>query len=107
MAKLPRFSVVYAPEAIEHLDGVERKYHGLIRQTIKEQLASTPTRKTRNRKPLEQPAPFDATWELRCGQQNRFRVFYEVNLDSRSVCVLAIGIKENSRLFINGEEYPS
>ena len=29
---------------------------------------------------MEPPAPFDASWELRCGPKNRFRVFYDVDL---------------------------
>ena len=57
-----------------------------------------------NFKPLEQPAPFAATWELRFGPKNRFRVFYEVDVDERMVQVLAIGVKEGNRLFMGGEE---
>jgi mRNA-degrading endonuclease RelE of RelBE toxin-antitoxin system len=105
MAKQRRFSLAFAPEAIEHLDRIEAKYHGLLRRTIKEQLASTPTVETRNRKPLEQPAPFEASWELRCGPGNRFRVFYDVDPAARAVQVLAIGVKDRSRLLIGGEEY--
>ena len=83
----------FAPQAIEHLDLIESKYHGLLRRTINEQLTSTPTEETRNRQPLDLPAPFEASWELRCGPDNRFRVFYEVDLAAQKVQVLAFGVK--------------
>src|SRR5881398_3028267 len=105
MAKRRKFTLSFAPEAIEHLDRVEAKYHGLLRRAIKEQLTSTPTTETRSRKPLEQPAPFGASWELRCGPTNRFRVFCDVDSGARVVHVLTIGVKDRSRLIIGGEEY--
>src|ERR1700736_4053731 len=105
MAKRPKFMLSFAPPAIEHLDLVDSKYHGLLRRTIKEQLTHTPAKETRNRKPLDQPAPFEASWELRCGPGNRFRVFYDVDATSQAVRVLAIGVKDRSRLLIGGDEY--
>ena len=60
---------------------------------------------TRNRKGLETPAPFDATWELRFGSDNRFRVLYEIDEVTSTVNVLAIGIKDRNRLLIGGEEF--
>ncbi len=107
MAKRSTLALSFAPEAIEHLDRIEAKYHGFLRRVIKEQLTHTPTEETRNRKPLEQPAPFEASWELRCGPDNRFRVFYEIDSASQAVRVLAVGVKERNRLFIGGEEYES
>jgi mRNA-degrading endonuclease RelE of RelBE toxin-antitoxin system len=105
MAKRPKFTLSFAPEAIEHLDRIEPKFHGLLRRTIREQLSHTPTAETQNRKPLDQPALFQASWELRCGPGNRFRVFYEVDPASHTVLVLAVGVKDRSRLLIGGEEY--
>lgn len=107
MAKRRNFRLSFSPDAIEHLDLIESKYHGLLRRTIKEQLTSTPTEETRNRKPLDQPAPFEASWELRCGPDNRFRVFYDIDSASHAVLVLAVGVKDRSRLLIGGEEYTS
>ena len=49
--------------------------------------------------------PFGAAWELRCGPDNRFRVFYRIDPDSFEVSILAIGVKKGSQLFIGGEEY--
>jgi mRNA-degrading endonuclease RelE of RelBE toxin-antitoxin system len=105
MAKRRKFTISFAPQAIGHLDSVEFKYHGLLRKTINEQLTHTPSDQTRNRKPLHEPAPFAATWELRCGPNNRFRVFYDVDATAHEVHVLAIGVKDRSRLLIGGEEY--
>ncbi|WP_017740132.1 hypothetical protein [Scytonema hofmannii] len=76
----------------------------MIRETIAEQLSYTPLEITRNRKPMEQPAPFSATWELRFGSQNCFRVFYEVNTVEQTVLILAIGVKDREILLIGGEE---
>jgi mRNA-degrading endonuclease RelE of RelBE toxin-antitoxin system len=105
MAGRPKFTLFFSPEAVEHFSGIDRKHHRLLRRTIREQLVGTPTEETPNRKPLEQPAPFAASWELRCGPDNRFRVFYDVDSGSRTVSVLALGVKDRSRLLIGGEEY--
>ena len=63
-----------------------------------------PENETRNRKPLERPTSLGATWELRFGPDNRFRVLYTFDLDERQVNVLAIGVKKGNRLMIGGEE---
>jgi hypothetical protein len=107
MGKRPQFTLSFAPEALEHLDGIESKYHGALRRTIHAQLIHTPTKQTRNRKPLDQPAPLGTSWELRCGPGNRFRVFYDVEAAGHAVQILAIGVKDRNRLLIGGEEYPS
>src|SRR5512138_3611113 len=104
MGRRPKFRLIFAPEAIGHLKAIERKHYGLIEKTLDEQLSVTPERETRNRKPLDQPAPFGATWELRFGPNNRFRVFYEIDLEQKSVWILAIGLKEGNRLMIGREE---
>jgi hypothetical protein len=105
MAGRRRFTVVFAPETVDQMDFVELKYHSLIERTIDEQLQYTPEIATRNRKPLDEPGVSGATWELRLGPSNRFRVFYEVDALALEVQVLAIGVKERERLFIGGKEY--
>lgn len=105
MARQPKFTLDYAPEVYEHLNSIERKYHRLVAETIKEQLSHSPEVKTKNRKPLEEPTSFGATWELRFGPKNSFRVFYEVDHAEKAVTVLAIGVKEGNRLFIGGQEF--
>jgi hypothetical protein len=107
MAKQSKLTLLFAPQAVEHFDSIESKYHGFLRQTMKEQLRFTPTEETCNRKPLDQPAPFAAAWELRCGPDNRFRVFYDVDAASQEVQVLATGVKDRSRLLIGAVEYES
>ncbi len=104
MPHRPEFELVFAPEVIDHLEAIEARYHRLIERTLDEQLRHTPVRETRNRKPLAQPAPFAATWELRFGPGNRFRALYEVDELTNTVLILAVGVKEGSRLVIGGEE---
>jgi mRNA-degrading endonuclease RelE of RelBE toxin-antitoxin system len=98
------FTLDFAPETVDHLDAIERKYHRLIEKTMDERLRFTPEQETRNRKPLERPTNFGATWELRFGANNRFRVFYEVDVAEGIVRILAIGEKMGNRLFIGGVE---
>src|SRR5512141_2162675 len=104
MMRRPKFELIFAPEAVDHLGVIDRKYYGVIEKTLDEQLGFTPERETRNRKPLEPPAPFGATWELRFGPNNRFRVFYEIDLEKKIVWILAIGFKEGNRLIAGREE---
>jgi hypothetical protein len=105
MARRSKFTINYAPETHKHLDWIEVKYHRLVATTIEEQLSYTPATETRNRKPLEEPAAFGATWELRFGPKNSFRVFYDVNHEGKAVSVLAIGVKRGNQLFIGGQEF--
>lgn len=99
------FELVYDPEMAEHLAAIERRYFGLIEKNIFAQLRYEPEVETRNRKPLLRPSSFGTAWELRFGPQNRFRVFYRVDVAAHEVHVLAIGIKVGNRLFIGGEEF--
>jgi mRNA-degrading endonuclease RelE of RelBE toxin-antitoxin system len=98
------FSLSYDPATRDQLRAIEPKYHSLIRAVIEEQLLFEPDTETRNRKPLEQPAPYEATWELRFGPDNRFRVLYGVDGERREVQIQAIGVKQGNRLFVGGEE---
>lgn len=104
MAKKSPFVLIYDPEVSQHLAAIELKYHSLIRATIEEQLRFEPATATRNRKPLERPVALGTRWELRLGPDNRFRVFYRVDVERSAVRILAIGVKERNRLFIAGEE---
>jgi hypothetical protein len=104
MERRRSFSLFYAPLVKQHLRSIESRHHHLIRTTIEEQLRFEPETETRNRKPLKRPVAFEAEWELRFGPDNRFRVFYTVDLDHRVVEILAIGVKQGSRLTIGHEE---
>jgi hypothetical protein len=99
-----RFTIVYAPITKDHLRELETKYYSLIRDVVHEQLSFEPTTETRNRKPLKRPVLFMATWELRFGPNNRFRVYYDVDLEQAIVAILAIGIKYRNQVMIGGEE---
>jgi hypothetical protein len=69
-----------------------------------EQLTHEPDVKTRNRKPVRAPPAFQAEWELRFGPNNRFRVFYQIDHETREVRIVAIGVKDRNRLLVGGEE---
>ena len=97
------FSLIFAPEVIDHLRVIDKKYHNLIRETISQQLTYNPLDSTRNRKLLKPPAPFEATWELRFGSKNCFRVFYDVDEIEKTILVLAIGVKNRNKLIIGGD----
>src|SRR5205814_7512120 len=99
MAKRPTFALVYGDEVKQHLRAIESKHHSMIQSEVETQLLREPDAETRNRKPLKRPIAFGADWELRLGPDNRFRVFYQVNAESREVRVLAVGVKDGNRLF--------
>jgi hypothetical protein len=73
MARRKPYTLVYARGVTTHLKAIDAKYDRLIRETIEEQLRFEPAVETKNRKPLRQPAPFAAQWEIRFGPDNRFR----------------------------------
>lgn len=100
-----RFELRFAPETIDHLLAIDRKYHWLIRKELHDRLAFSPGVATRNRKMLIQPSPIEATWELRFGPNNRFRAFYEIDFGEKIVWILAIGVKVGNRLMIGREEF--
>lgn len=104
MAREIPFSLRYDEQTKEQLCAIELKYHSLIRSTIEQQLLLNPDSETRNRKPLRQPAPFEATWEIRFGPDNRFRVLYGIDYERHEVQIQAIGIKRGNQLFVAGEE---
>jgi mRNA-degrading endonuclease RelE of RelBE toxin-antitoxin system len=104
MARKKPFEISYDLAISKHLRAIDAKYHRLIRAEIEEQLQYEPGKETRNRKPLRQPAPFEATWELRVGPDNRFRVFYGIDEERREVQIQAVGVKERDRLLVAGKE---
>ncbi len=99
-----RFEILYSPAFKQHLKSINSQFCSTIKEAIEEQLFLEPDQETRNRKPIKRPVDFEATWEIRCGSQNRFRVFDEVDHENKRVLVLAVGEKIGNRLFIGGEE---
>jgi mRNA-degrading endonuclease RelE of RelBE toxin-antitoxin system len=107
MVIMPRrqaYTLAFASEVTKHLRAIDTKYHALIREKISEQLRFAPTTETTNRKPLRRPPRFGATWEIRFGPDNRFRVLYDIDPEARVVQIMAIGEKQRERPFIGGEE---
>lgn len=98
------FEIIFDAAVQAHFAAIERKDHSLILDAIEQQLAYEPNQKTRNRKALRIPNSLNATWELRCGMNNRYRIFYDVAVDDRLVIVLAVGRKLGNRLMIADEE---
>ena len=101
----PRFTIRYDPLVAIQIRAIHRRWFGLIRSTIEEQLAYEPETETRNRKPLRKPSLLAEAWELRFGPENRFRVFYRVLPEAREVHILAVGTKRGNRLLIGKEEF--
>jgi mRNA-degrading endonuclease RelE of RelBE toxin-antitoxin system len=97
-------TLIYAPLVRKHLWAIDSKYYSLIRREIEAQLLFEPDVETRNRKPLKRTIAFEATWEIRFGPGNRFRVFYKVERKKSLVNILAIGEKRGSQLFVGGKE---
>jgi mRNA-degrading endonuclease RelE of RelBE toxin-antitoxin system len=104
MTRKRSFEISYDRATRKHLRAIDVKHHALIRAAIEEQLTFEPAKETRNRKPLRQPAPSEATWELRFGPDNRFRVLYGIDEERREVQIQAIGVKKGNRLQVGGEE---
>ena len=102
----PKFEIEYAEEVFEHLEVIEQKFHRTIEEAIFEQLSYTPITETRNRKPLEPPAPFEATWEIRFGLQNEFRALYEVVAVQPGAVTVATGIDQRWSLEVAGQSIP-
>jgi len=105
MTERSAYKMVFAPETVEHLAAIGEQYQTLIRKNINEQLNYAPDVPTRNRKQLTQPAPFGALWEIRFGDNNRFRVYYRVSERNKTVRILAIGVKERNRLYVGRKEF--
>ena len=105
MSRRSAFEVIFDVRALDHMDAIETKYHSLIRRTVEEQLFTEPDTVTRNRKPLLRETAIGATWEVRCGPGNRFRIFYDVHPDERLVVILAIARKVRNQLFVGKEKF--
>ena len=115
---MPRFIIEFNESVKNDLKWIDKKHYKSIQENILEQLEYQPNIETRNRKPLD-PSIRNADWELRCGEQNRYRVLYrfwliektnpELEEDTATdilgtVLITAIGEKKGERLWIGGEE---
>ena len=97
------YDIVFDSDVEQHLNAIDRKYYRLIQEAIDDQLEHQAEVETRNRKRLREPAAFGATWEIRFGPDNRFRVLYRIE-PPRQVVVVAIGTKQRNRLWVGEKE---
>ena len=97
------FEILFANETSEHLAVLTAGQRATVFEAIARQLPHEPTRKTRNRKPMEpDKRAFVAPWELRVGN---LRVYYAVEyVPSPRVVIVAVGIKVRERLRIEGRD---
>jgi hypothetical protein len=99
------YIIIYDPVVITHLAHIERKYYSLVRQAIEQQLGYEPSIATRNRKYYGMSMAFGEVWEMRCGPNNRFRVFYRIDDELEQVRVLGVLEKERNKLYLGDEEF--
>lgn len=94
------YRIEYSPATDQHLRALTARQRAIVFDGVDEQLTHQPNVETRNRKPMR-PNPV-APWELRLGE---LRIYYDIEEESRQVVtILAIGVKERSRILIGGEE---
>ena len=96
---MPGFRIEVTEEARLDLLSYFAHEQKIITGEVRTQLEYQPLVETRNRKQLRgNPV---ASWELRIG---KFRVFYEVHEDPRTITIVAVGHKEHNKLFVRGKE---
>ena len=97
------YEILFADETGEHLAALTAGQKATVFEAIARQLPHEPTRKTRNRKPMDpDKRSFIAPWELRAGN---LRVYYAVeDLPSPTVVIVAVGVKVRERLLIGGKD---
>ncbi|MEZ4660983.1 MAG: hypothetical protein R2911_25820 [Caldilineaceae bacterium] len=99
------FQIIVDENVDAHFRAIDRKDHSLILDVIEQQLTYDAVQPTRNRKLLRVPNTLGATWELRCGANNRYRIFYDVDIEAKKVIILAVGRKVRNKLYIGQEEF--
>ena len=97
---MPSYHIQVTEDAkadLAHYTAFERK---IIVSQVRGQLSEQPKVETKNREKLrENPV---ASWELRVG---KFRIFYEVNENAKTVVIVSVGHKDhNALVIIRGKE---
>ena len=93
------YEIEYRPQALEDLKWFNKREQKIIVDGVEANLRYEPTTITRNRKPTRPNALGE--WELRI---EKFRVFYDVDVQVRIVEIQRIGEKRGSRFFFRGRE---
>ena len=97
------FTIIYSPEAVDHLQALPKATQTLVIDQVDEHLAHQPKLPARKRK-LLRPNPI-APWELRLGN---IRVFYDVQEKPEpAVRIAAVGIKQHNELWVGKEKIDS
>ena len=94
------FDIAFTPRALDDIDWLHKRERVIVFDGVEDQLTHQPNVETRNKKKLRPNSV--AEWEIRI---DKFRVFYDVDIETRVVGIKMIGYKEGSRLFVRGEEF--
>jgi mRNA-degrading endonuclease RelE of RelBE toxin-antitoxin system len=105
MPGILKFEIILDEAVATHFATIERKDRVSVLDAIEQQLRHEAIVRTSNRKPLRIPNSLNATWELRCGANNRYRVFYDVDVEEGLVTVLAVGRKVGNILIVGDEVF--
>ncbi len=97
------YQILFADGTGDHLAALTAGEKAIVFDAVARQLSHEPTRKTRNRKPMDpDKRAFIAPWELRVGN---LRVYYAVeDKPSPRVVIVAVGVKIRERLLIAGKD---
>jgi mRNA-degrading endonuclease RelE of RelBE toxin-antitoxin system len=94
------FTIDLSDDALEELRQFRKRDSTIILDEIERQLTYQPNVETRNRKPLRSHPLGE--WELRV---DKFRVFYDIDMENETVLIKAVGVKMGNKLFIRGKEF--
>jgi mRNA-degrading endonuclease RelE of RelBE toxin-antitoxin system len=95
------FTIDLSDDSLDELRQFRKRDSTTIVDEIERQLTYQPDVETRNRKPLR--AHRLGEWELRV---DTFRVFYDIDTQTKTVLVKAVGVKIGNKLFLRGKEFP-
>ena len=94
-----RYRINYAESSLEHLKSLTARDRARVVDAIEERLTFEPAVEARNRKRMDENS-LEAEFELRVGD---LRVYYGVREATRTVNILAVGVKDRHRVIIGGE----
>lgn len=94
------FTINLSSEVLVELRRFRKRNSAMLLDEIERQLPYQANVITRNRKPLR-VHPL-GEWELRV---DKFRIFYDINVEKETVLIKAVGIKIGNKLFIRGKEF--
>ncbi len=93
-------SITITENALEDLRFLKKSEQAIIIDSIEIQLQHEPTSEARNRKKLRRNDL--SKWELRI---QKYRVFYDVDSETKTVKIKAVGKKDHNILLIRKKEF--